>query len=369
MPTVDEVLRSDEIRLLSQIETGQRRAAEIREFINRMVIQDVLVPPKRMKFEPAEHNLKLTIPPDVTLSIHPHAMSQMCQKVGFPTRPYGAQLLRSKYGTELFAHSLNVLFTNMQVKEGTRYLHRVVDGEVRGFLGRRFGRHIASKPLLDAFLGSCAKSEAQPVDAYKSSVRSSVTCVQPRLHEVLPRLNIALGVQWSNSDFGAGKHRVSMCIWTPGSGVWALSDIVSQVHIGSILEDSDMEVSEHTAQLELRTQISAINDSIGKFLSGDAGRRIVEALREMHGDHQSWATARSALAKVLSKEDLLNADKAYADQVEWLPPVSGDTVPATWLASFVGHIATKKDDAERRQELEKWAGDLLLKYAKGSVVG
>ena len=140
----------------NRVAVGEREEAALLQTVAKTVIVDKLVPPESMTFEHAapglgEHRLCLVYPTSgsmmkTRLTIHSHAFGQLCAKVSIPMA-FANMLTQTDrqpedfWKVELLAHNLNTLFHKTEWK-GTssgpaRFLHRIVDGELRGFLSRR----------------------------------------------------------------------------------------------------------------------------------------------------------------------------------------------------------------------------------------
>ena len=382
-------------RMFDRTKRGEAEKRILLETVSKMVIVDRLVAPRLMDFYPREkdelclrYSLGSSGQSDM-VRIHRHALNQLCAKVSFPMtylnalNKYEAQLsLTSKtkedWRRQLLCHNLNELFHQPEwVERGgepTRFLHRVVDGELRGFLSRRYGRHIATAPLLRAFIDSCDAKGAIPIEAAASPVRVYLRYLLPDVFEAFPGEYIGIGSEFSNSDFGSGRMTVTQTIWRISTATSSVIDeTLGRVHLGSIIEDSDLEISEETAKAELAALRSAITDSVNHQFSAKNVDRLLIALRAARDEQIPWGRLKGQLSRFLGKADvdwLQNTLDMKGESIIDLPPISfdpaGNPVPNTyWAASAVSAIAAKTEDVDRRAELQREAGKLFASLLKG----
>lgn len=347
-------------------EQGRNESKRLIAHIAQTHIFDYLVPPSKMTFQGGDQ-LLLSDGTDKQvlgdLRIHSHALSQLCQKVEIRPEYIRKLLSRNKpWATKLAATNLTEHYANIEVPAGTRYLHRVVNGELRGFLSRRYHRHLASGPLLSAFMRACQLSGAHPVASRYNAVKNSLMCAKPELYEIDKSSSVAIGLEWSNSDFGAGRHSISLAVWTGRGTKWLLHDAMSQVHIGSVIEDSDLEASDNTHFHDMAAQESAISDTVNQQLTSDGIERVLDAIRKAHGAQVGWAQLRAELGHFLGKTQLEEAKAFFDESVEFLPPVQNGQAPMAWALELLGHLASKQDSADRKTELEVGAGVILGKF-------
>ena len=286
-----------ERKVAARIEVGRKEEKDLLEAVKKTVIQDRLVPPTKeaMEFslDPIFRNNELLLQyknSDGSFSfvkLHPHAFGQLCEKVKLPMTYANMLNVPEPWRLGLLGDSLNRLFYNTPFKstggEAPRFLHRIVDNELRGFLSRRFNRFLASAPLLNAFVEVCRAQGAQPVEAGNTAVRSYLKCIMPQVHEPFPGEFICIGTEWSNSDFGKGRLTVCQTVWRVASGSSSvLDESVNRVHLGSIIQDSDLEISDDTARKEVTAQQSAIADAVTAGFSAKTVERLVKAMQLAH---------------------------------------------------------------------------------------
>jgi hypothetical protein len=271
--------------------------------------------------------------------------------------------------SDLLCDNLNTLFGLTVWPEATRFLHRIVGTELRGFLSRRYNRHLASAPLLRSFIDQCKAEGARPIEATSSPVRHALKCLIPKVFEAFPGEHVCIGIEWSNSDFGAAKLKVLQTLWRVGAGSASVIDEgLSRAHIGSVIEDSDIEMSDETARKEVEAQQSAVRDHVKEYLSQKTIDRLLVAIRAARDEQISWTSLVAKLREAtLGKSDIewmKNVLEGKAETIIDLPPVSyapdGARVPNLyWAIGAIGSIAQKMEDPDRRLELQREAGKLL----------
>lgn len=356
------------------------------EAVERMVIEDALIAPADMVFDLRRNDIVVSLAPppegvehDTRLRVHPHALGQVCGVFEYP-RAYLTKLqkgcagipvnaCRQKIVEDLWWHASR-MSTKDRKGRPAKYLCRSVDGELRGFLSRSFKRHLASRPLLRAFVAACADAELVPMGASASPVRVNLQCVLPMVFSPVDGEYVAIGVSWSNSDFGGGRMKVSLFmerLSSRGSSA-VLGDAISQVHIGPVIEESDIEMSEDTVRDELKAQRGAIRDAVNGQLSVENVEKLLTAVRRAHEEAIPWHRLKTELSKVLQKKEveevldaLLGGEK---NSFEALPQVTFDDMDdpvATryWGAVVLGQLAEREADAERKKTLQELAGDVI----------
>jgi hypothetical protein len=295
-------------------------------------------------------------------------MTQLAQKVLVPLT-YANFLQNKTEGWKplLLAEILERSFHNTKFSDRSgapKFLHRIVGSELRGFLSRRFNRHIASAPLLRAFIETCTAAGALPFDSTASDIKVALKCLLPHVFEPVPGEFICIGVEWSNSDFGAGRMQVALSMWMPqGDRFTVLDHVVSRVHIGSIIEETDIDISEETAKKEAEAQCSAIKDSVLNQLSETSIDRLLKAVAMAHEEQIPWGQLKGQLARFLAKKDIETLQSLLDEEVLDLPPVKsidGGKVPTKWWATqALAWLANRTEDAEKKLELQHAAGSFL----------
>jgi hypothetical protein len=364
--------------LMKRFAAGKLQEDALVTVVANTLIVDKLVPVERMTFfvSGVTEALRIRYDGSKDVSIHRHALGQLCQKATLPMN-FTNSLLTPPRAEEklprlhLLANNLRELFSMQEFKDRSgapaRFLHRTVNDELRGFLSSRFNRHLASQPLLKAFRDVCTEMGARPIEAASSPVRSSLKCLLPNVFEAFPGEHVGIGVEWSNSDFGAGKLSVCQTIWRAKTATSAvLDETISRVHLGSVITDSDLEISEETMHKEVAAQSSAIRDAVQAQLSEKTVERVLFALRYAHEEKIPWTKVRSRLQGVLTKSEMAWLQMAVdkGDDIIDLPPISytpeNERVPNLYfISSALGHIASKSEDVDKKMLLQSEAGKFL----------
>ncbi|WP_394831815.1 hypothetical protein LVJ94_35395 [Pendulispora rubella] len=343
------------------------------------VIVDKLAYPARTDFEVRDGKVCIRyLPNDDVFTIHPHALAQLAEKAGLPPSFALKRARGEEWEKQLVCTNLNTLFQRTQflTSEGepTRFLHRIIGKELRGFLTRRFKRHLASIPLLRAFVEACRKSCAEPVEAISTDIRFSLKAFLPQVFQAFPGQYVCVGVEWANSDFGAGKLLISQTVWDPLRDTHAVLDHkISRVHLGSIIEESDLEISSETAAKEVDALAHATRDMVLKLLNEETIERLLHGIQVAHEHQLSWRQLRRQLALFLARKEIAHVeDLLTSDGVVDLPPAgqdeNGERVPTRWWASnAIGYLAKRTADPGRKLELQYEAGKLLKGLTQGDA--
>ena len=381
--TIKQEMLEEDIRknIQNRIERGSEECTRMVELIEKRTIRDILVNAGGAVVYPsttASSGMSITYGDEEnSYKIHRHALSQITEKVSIPASyvnrlntPSVGDWKRKCLSNDIQAHYKNYLVDEpaRYTKKGSRtFLHRIVAGELRGFLSSRYNRNMSSAPMLVAFLGACEIVGAAPYAAYSSDIKFSLKCFLPHVFKVGKEF-ACFGVAWGNSDFGAGKMYVSPSVWLPtkknGGNFMVLDQAISKVHIGSVLEESDIELSEDTLSKEAAAQAGAIKDCVIGSLGPDAIEKTIASLEEAQLQEVPWHTLQKDLKRFLSKEDVKMVQDALDNQIQELPQplqVGERIVPSRWWAArAISWIAAKEDDIDRKADLEREAGKFLV---------
>lgn len=362
-------------RLEQRFNMGHKAQAELVNAVANLHIRDKLVPPDKMGFMCHSGSAFVRYDHGEPIRIHPHALTQMASVAGIPKLFVNRLINGQAWENALFSHNMSTLFgkgTYLDRKKNpTKFLNRLVgtgEGqEVRGFLSRSFNRHLASLPLLRAFVMSCGEVQAQPIEAAVSPVRFSLKMFLPHIFEPVDGEFVAIGQCWSNSDFGAGRLKLSLTVLRVSSGTASvLEDTLSRVHIGSIIQDADIELSEDTAIKEVEAQASAIRDAVHGQLAPGPVNQVVAAIRAAQEEAVPWHRIREVLGRILSKKEIENVksmlETGISDIVDLPPPkmtAGGPQATRWWAANMLGWLSSKEVDADRRIGMQEIAGEII----------
>lgn len=367
------------VRLENFFKAGANEQARLLDQVASMLIMDKLMPAAQINIESASHIPRLFLVDTngkrtATYKIGNHALGQMCGVIGLP-RQYARRLREGQeWEQRLFEHNMNNLFHQGKYldrrKQPTKFLMRFVGDELRGFLSRSFNRHLWSLPLLRGFVGACERVGAKPISATTSSVSFSLKSFLPYVFEPVEGEFVAFGATWSNSDFGSGRMKVSLCVMRVSGTMGTtsvLEDSLSRVHIGSIIQESDLEISDLTAQKEVEAQVSAINDTVSQQLAHEPVNRLCAVIAAAHEEKVPWSRIKAELGRLLQKQELEDVKRMLEsgqNDIIDLPPIgmtSGGVPIATrwWASNVVGWMAEREANPDRKNDLQSLAGDLL----------
>lgn len=362
-----------EQQLKHHIDRGAETAQNVFARLSQVVINDKLVLPSAMDFTGGEGiHLEYQGRVGTPYTIHKHALAQMAGVAGIG-QTYVTRLKDGEaWEKELLAHNLNWLFHNGtyldRKKKPAMFLIRHVGSEVRGFLSRSFNRKLMTVPLLKAFINTCYELRAAPMEAYTSDTRNWLKCMLPVVFEPVEGEFVAFGLTFSNSDFGAGRLKIAGTVMRLRSGTSAvLEDKYSRTHIGSVIQESDLEMSEETAEHELAAIKSAIKDVVHGVLSFDAIETTIKAIQVASEEGIHWHKLKEVLATVLNKREVESFRDLMTENVVDLPAVqtfggSEEKLPSVWwVVNALGTVANKEQNPDKKSDIEALAGLLLKK--------
>jgi hypothetical protein len=319
--------------------------------------------------------LLLDLPGQDSVTLHNNALGQLCERAEVPIpKAYLDRLVENgrkpdgSYAREdAWSRSLALdLLTESYRKSSTanaRFLVRSVPGATpelprvaKGFLSDKY-RRLDSMPILEAFAGAARDLGLQPYDSVLGDLRYSLRAVYPRVFSPMPGEWLVLGVEWSNSDFGNGKHalRVFLLRLACLNGA-TFKDSLSEVHLGARLPD-DLAFSAETLRLDTATNISALQDVLRTSFTRERMDNVVATLRRAEEKQVDWRTMKTALSKKLLVEELKKVEDSFknTDDVTILP--GGQS--AYRLSNAISWLAGKTPDGDRKLELSRLAGQVL----------
>jgi hypothetical protein len=295
------------------------------------------------------------------LTIHNHALQQLCTKAGVPYA-YLGELVKAKepWARELAADILNKHYnekrdTKSENLSTSKHLVRAVDGQMRGFLSDRY-RRLDSRPLLDTFAAKCQEFGAIPVEGTCTDVRVALKAYLPYIFEPVENEVMMLGVEWSNSDYGSGKHGLRAILWRLWcTNLATMEDVLSQVHIGGRLSE-DVEFSDRTYQLDTKAQVSALGDLVTNALAPKNTEALMATIKNANEQEIDWKNVSASLTKKLLKDELKAVRDAFdSDDVVNLPAQK-----TVWrMSNALSWLATKTEDGDRKLDLQRMAGEII----------
>lgn len=342
------------------VEAGRKSARDIIQRVMSEVPTDYIVPARGVAWhvDQAHGGIRaglMTGDGVAPLSVHPHALGQALTRYAVPKR-YLVDLAQgdrsAPWSRNLAAHTLREHADH----DAGKMLVRTYGGQIRAFLSDRY-RRLDSRPLLDAFLGAIYEAGLVVYAGTASEVRTSMRALLPEVIDIEGDPNV-FGLEWSNSDYGAAKLSVRtffmrlVCI----NGMIG-EQSMSSVHLGRQLSE-DLQLSRKTYDLDSETMASATVDVVRA--SADPARvaatvdRVRAATRRMIDAGEDLPAAlRRAMTK--GEQDRVR-DLFESSEAVMLPPA-----PTTWrMANAVSWMANTADNPDRRLELERLAGELVL---------
>ena len=178
----------------------------------------------------------------------------------------------------------------------------------------------------------------------------------PEVYEPVPGEVVAFGLSLENSDFGNGALSLRaylLRIWCTNLAI--TQEEMRQVHLGKRLDES-MVYSQRTYELDAQTTVSALRDVIQKQLNAGQLQQQMDLIRQANGKTVDSTQARELLRKALQKNEADSVIEAY-NSLDTVNMPAGNTI---WrLSNAVSWVAGKTEDAERKLEISKVAGQIL----------
>ena len=347
----------------NKIESGRASAMNLFERVINDSPHDMVAPGQRIEFgmdTTTVPQLAMTVG-QTAMTVHRHALGQIAGRAGIPGA-YINELVSAKepWKNKLGTDTLNEFFHNEHAirrddASKNRHLIRAVNGQARGFLSDRY-RRLDSRPLVEAFAEECNKLGAVPVEGTATDTRVALKAFLPMVFEPVPNEVMCLGVEWSNSDFGAGKHAVRAFILR----LWCLNgatmeDVLSQIHLGGQLSQ-DVEFSQRTYESDTRTTVFALRDIIKNTLGPANTSNLLETIKRANEQEINWRSTAPLLTKKLLKDELKSVRDAFeSNDVINLPPAK-----SIWrVSNALSWIAGKTEDEDRKLELQRLAGAVM----------
>lgn len=360
-----------ESALKARVRVGHEQQQAAIKAVLSMGIKDTLVAPEATNFSLSDSDTLRLQQGQEHISLHPHALSQICDTVNIP-RSYVSRLGAGKHWERnLLCWNLNELMHKTDFaggkRESVKFLHRTVNGQLRGFLSRRYNRNLSTAPLLRTFLETCQTKGAGAIEADTSDLRTTLKCVLPMVFEPVEGEYVAFGVTFTNSDFGAGRLKLSGTVMRISSGtISVLEDKYSKVHVGKPILESEIEMTEDTDNKVLVAAQGVIRDTVNAVLSDESLEIAMRAIQAASEAEIPWHKLKDLLNNVLGKKDLelmkSMIESPTYDLIQ-LPPAhthGEDKILTEWgAANLIGWFATKEEDSDRKSALQDVAGKLL----------
>lgn len=345
-------------KLLSIIDAGRAKAAATYEHAMTSVIEDSLVRDTAMSFDSASGDLVMRVDGSA-IPLTDHALQQACTRYGMPAA-YAKELLQSE-SPIVRAIVGDTLETRARLENTGRAMVRAQGGKVRAVLSDSYKR-IDSRPMLHTFVEACQTLGLVPTDGHVTDTRISIKAILPTLIQPVPGEYMALGMQLKTSDYGAGAFYACMfALRLVCNNGMTLEQVMKQVHLGRKLDEGTF--SQRTYTLDAETSQSALADVLRHSLQAENVQSITDMLqRSMQGGANYSAKDRlAALQKkgTLTKAEAKAIGEVYVEpDVEKLPPGNSDFRLANAISWFAH---SNEHSGDRRLDLEKLAGDILIK--------
>lgn len=357
------------VKMEEIIQKGLQGAQAVIEQVQNQIVSDHVVKGSALKFRlqeaqglaedvPADEQvlipeIVMDLPSGDVRKIHDHALGQMADRAELGTRFISTFSRKGQWGQDLIAENLQRIYSQ---GNGTKYLVRSIGDEARGFLSDKF-RRLDSRPLLESFVGACQEIGALPIEGYALDTKVRMRAVLPMVFEPVPNEIMLFGIEWGNSDFGAGGHYVglwNMRVWCTNTAT--VDEVLRQVHLGARLQEN-IEYSRRTYELDTQANASALKDVVIHALNPARVDMYCAAIKEACETEVAPKDALAILKKKLTKEETEQAVAAFnSPDVENLP-AGNNTYRLSNAISWIANAAKP----ERKLELNKIAGDVLPK--------
>jgi len=364
-------------RIKQITETGKARAAAVIQYVQNLKPVDRVVRADKLYFVSDSSMEPFTIfvgkHPGQTAegkpykgfyeAMHINGLHQATDRVGIPwsyvdrIRVLKDDKLRKDdhWGPRLLAENLDVLYNHSDKK----VLLRSIEGRVRAVLSNSFKR-LDSGPLIEAFAEVVQEVGAIPYEGYVSDTKIGLQAIIPKIYEPIKDEIMAYGVSFENSDFGNGALNVAVFLLRLQSMAGMIGpDKLRRVHLGKRLDEETF-WSDETSKLDIATVCSGVKDLVRNSLSPERIEAmqllIYEASLALLGE-DGGKLSLTELQKYLTKSELDRAMAKFNEaDIVTLPP--GNTV---WrMSNAVAWLAGEEKDNERKLELQKAAGKLLV---------
>lgn len=310
----------------------------------------------RMQFQQSSDGITLFLPSDgihvQSLAVHPLALSQIATKLGTKGSIITDYMSGERWKRELAAYILN----EHSMHTDKRFLARVVDNQLRGFLSEKYKRFDSGK-IIAQFLISATQAQLMPVSSHVGDTKIFFECIHPQVFAIPTKNNsvayVVFGARLAISDFGDGamdlrKFMIQVSCW---NGM-TRETVMREIHLGGRIE-ADFEVSQETFMLETAARTSAVRDVMKSMFSRDSILSEVNDIKKA-----------SEIIVPASKIQELDKKGMYQSEVKMLEEylmasriedgVSGEL--SLWkLSQGIGAVARDVDE-RRRRDLNDLAG-------------
>lgn len=341
-------------KLQSIITQGRERLADTINKIESTHPRDAIVGSQALGFGAGERGFGVSVAGfEEPLSFHPHAMVQAAERVGMPSATKMVDWMNSvPEGPVRLADIFNDHFHR---QEGKKYLVRVVDNQVRGFLSDRY-RRLNSGPIVQGLMESVAEYGGMPIKAQYLDTKFFLKFILPHVLEPIPNEVMLFGLNFRTSDFGDGKLEISGFVHRLRcTNLMMTEDGFSQVHLGGRLSDN-ISYSDRTYELDTQTVASATKDIVRNVFGPEYVKSKMLQIKSAHETEVDADVVIEGLRKKsrLTKEEAGEVKKLFASaDVQMLTPGQNTLRLGQALALFA-----QQTEPDRELELEKLAGEV-----------
>ena len=342
------------------IETGQRTAGNTIRRVMTEIPVDLITGNKKIGWSFDEHgSIRLSVdgqdsaPYDTDQRIHRHAFGQFATRYNIPVR-YLDRLIEgataNAWERDLALTTLNGHAKNV----GGRVMLRSYQGQVRGVMSDRY-RRLDSRPLLDSLLGALDETGFVVYAGTGSDVKVSIRALKPEIYDIEGD-PVVFGLEWTNSDYGAGKHEVRVYVLrTVCLNGMTGESIMSNTHLGK-RADADLKLSEATRRKEQDYFSALIREAVIEKAGPVQVEKTIARVR--HAAKERIELGESlpvALRRALSGPEQERVRALFeSDESVMLPPEP--TVHR--LSNCLSWMARTASNPERSMDLEKLAGSV-----------
>jgi hypothetical protein len=340
------------------IEDGRQNAGQVIEHVMTHQPQDYIVRANALQFS-GNGGLSVVLN-NAEFGVHRFALGQIAETASLPVK-FLDSLTASEWGRALVAHNLSEIFKHRDAK---RHLVRTLNSEVRGFLSDSY-RRLDSRPIIEAFVTGVQKLGALPYKGIVTDTKVAIQAILPDVFDgVIPGEVLAFVLSLENSDFGNGALSLrvgALRIWCDNLAIF--TEDMRQIHLGRRL-DENIAFSQKTYLLDTKTTVSALEDIIGVQLNREGLRRRMEVLAVTAQKAVDPQAAMRMLKDSLGVGAAQQVIDAYTGaDIEMIP--AGNN--AWRLSNAISWVGGQEQDGEKRLELMKLAGRVLLPGKKGDI--
>ena len=349
-------------RLEERFTQGRMVVDAVLDKVESTIPTDYLVPSQSVEFVPADHNVGVRFPKvDTAMTVHGHALGQLADRVNIPSRYVGTL---QKEDPALLALNLTGRYRR---QDGTKFLARTVDHQLRGWLSANYKRFNAA-PLVGAFLDEAVRLGAVPIDGQQLDTKVYMKVLLARVFEPVPNEVLGIGALLRSSDFGDGAYSIALYVERLICLHGAIAEnLLRKVHLGSRLDN--LEYSNRTHELDTETLVSATRDVVRSLFEPRSIEAKLMAVREAN---EKEINIRSTVDALRSRAALTKAEAERSLElhnsggVELLPPVhignGGRPKRGIGTAYRLGNVfglLAQEADAGRALELQDLAGQTM----------